>query len=128
MTPRTLVYAVAVASSLAMMFVPSAQAAEGYEASVWHNSTPFSIGGRYRWGDEPWHDFHVESSRTFSTWHPNGNAKPLYIEFDADPGPGYNRQGYHLKTYFTQSTIFDHPTERFIVRNGNFVDMVNLQK
>ena len=102
-------------------------AAPGHQVSVWKNDTPYTVGGRFRWGNGPWQRFTVAPRRDWAVWRPNTpHYVPLTIHFDADPGPGQIGRAYSLKTYYSPTTVFTVPTEVFIVAPNGTIDMRNV--
>jgi hypothetical protein len=126
MLMRAVAMAGVMLAGLAM--VPSKASAD-YLVSVWQNDTPYTVGGSYGWGDGTWRGFTLEPDRSYGTWlHLSNGPRPLFIRFDADPGPGEDYVEYRLRTYDSPTTVFDAgPTEAFIVRPDGRVDLVNVR-
>lgn len=116
---------VCVVAAAALVTVSSEASAE-YLVSVWENNTNVTIGGSYRWEGGSWKSFSVEPGHRFSTWlNLQDGQRPLFVRFDADPGPGVDRVGYRLRTYISPTTIFNYgATEAFQTRFDGRIDLV----
>jgi hypothetical protein len=124
---KNVAFAAVIFGSALVALPQDVEAASGYSVSVWSNETGLSISGRYQWGNGPWSSFSVAPGGQFATWFAQDIGNPrLTIEFDADPGPGYDTVGYQLRTYFSPTTVFNQgATEVFVIQPDGRIDLRN---
>ena len=98
-----------------------------YAVTVIKNCTNNPISAELQWGNGEWKSLRIEPGHTYSAWWTNFSSAPaLRIRFDGDPGPGYDRVQYKLRTYRSQTTIFNNgETEQFKIRSNGRIDLFN---
>lgn len=127
-TAKTIALAFAITAAAVFTNTSEAEAqAPGYQVSVWRNCTPLSIGGQYRWGNGPWQNFRFAPGHQGAVWAPNtAPTIPLYIRFDADPGPGVLNRSFRLRTYYSPTTVFRNGhTEAFVLDSNGWINIRN---